>query len=380
MSKDYYKTLAINKDATPDEVKRAYRKLAKEYHPDINKAADAEKKFKEINEAYQVLSDEKSRKTYDQFGSEAFKYNQQGQGNPFGAGGGFSFDFGDLKDIFSSFGGFGGAGFDGRRQQSVSADMQTKIEITFLESMYGTSKTLRIKKSTECSHCHGSGAETPSDVQVCPTCHGSGKIVKQTRSPFGVIQHESICPTCHGVGKIISKKCHVCGGSGKESIVTNIKIDIPAGIHSNQRIRLQGKGGYDSRLRRYGDLYINVFVYGHPFFKREDDDLILEVPVYYADVINGTSIVVPTLWGDVKMKIPPGTHEKQIFKIKNKGAPVINKKNRYGDLYVIVEIIVPNKADISFAEQEKIDEIQSVHRSRTTKEYINKVKDTIIEN
>ena len=272
--RDYYEVLGVSKSATPDEIKKAYRKLAMKYHPDRNHEPGAEDKFKEINEAYEVLSDEKKRATYDQFG-------HAGMDGAFGQGGGFSggfTDFGDLGDIFGSFfgGGFGGGG--SRRssnQPRQGQDRYMQMRIDFMDSIFGKTETISLDVDETCKHCNGSGAESPSDVQTCPTCHGSGYVMSQQRTPFGVIQQQSVCPDCHGTGKKVTRACSHCHGKGYEHRRVKLDIKIPAGIQSGQQIRIPGKGERGTNGGPNGDLYIEIMVTPHPTFKREDNNIFI---------------------------------------------------------------------------------------------------------
>ena len=276
--RDYYEVLGVSKSATPDEIKKAYRKLAMKYHPDRNHEPGAEDKFKEINEAYEVLSDEKKRATYDQFG-------HAGMDGAFGQGGGFSqgfTDFGDLGDIFGSFfgGGFGGGG--SRRssnQPRQGQDRYMQMRIDFMDSIFGKTETISLDVDETCKHCNGSGAESPSDVQTCPTCHGSGYVMSQQRTPFGVIQQQSVCPDCHGTGKKVTRACSHCHGKGYEHRRVKLDIKIPAGIQSGQQIRIPGKGERGTNGGPNGDLYIEIMVTPHPTFKREDNNIFIKVPI-----------------------------------------------------------------------------------------------------
>lgn len=240
--RDYYEVLGVSKNATPDEIKKAYRKLAMKYHPDVNKDPGAEDKFKEINEAYEVLSDEQKRQTYDQFGHAGM----DGAFNQGGFQGGFT-DFGDLGDIFGSFfgGGFGsGFGGSSRRQSNQprqGQDRYMQMRIDFMDAIFGKTETISLEVDETCKHCNGSGAESPSDIQTCPTCHGSGYVMSQQRTPFGVIQQQSVCPDCHGTGKKVSRSCHVCHGKGYEHRRVKLDIKIPAGIQTGQQIRIAQK-------------------------------------------------------------------------------------------------------------------------------------------
>lgn len=351
--RDYYEVLGVSKSATPDEIKKAYRKLAMKYHPDRNHEPGAEDKFKEINEAYEVLSDEKKRATYDQFG-------HAGMDGAFGQGGGFSqgfTDFGDLGDIFGSFfgGGFGGGG--SRRssnQPRQGQDRYMQMRIDFMDSIFGKTETISLDVDETCKHCNGSGAESPSDVQTCPTCHGSGYVMSQQRTPFGVIQQQSVCPDCHGTGKKVTRACSHCHGKGYEHRRVKLDIKIPAGIQSGQQIRIPGKGERGTNGGPNGDLYIEIMVTPHPTFKREDNNIFIKVPISSIDATIGCTIQVPTVYGDVELKIPEGTQPNTKFRLKGKG---VKSRSGQGDEFLEVQVEIPRK--VSRRERELYEELKS---------------------
>ncbi len=351
--RDYYEVLGVSKSATPDEIKKAYRKLAMKYHPDRNHEPGAEDKFKEINEAYEVLSDEKKRATYDQFG-------HAGMDGAFGQGGGFSggfTDFGDLGDIFGSFfgGGFGGGG--SRRssnQPRQGQDRYMQMRIDFMDSIFGKTETISLDVDETCKHCNGSGAESPRDVQTCPTCHGSGYVMSQQRTPFGVIQQQSVCPDCHGTGKKVTRACSHCHGKGYEHRRVKLDIKIPAGIQSGQQIRIPQKGERGSNGGPNGDLYIEIMVTPHPTFKREDNNIFIKVPISSIDATIGCTIQVPTVYGDVELKIPEGTQPNTKFRLKGKG---VKARSGEGDEFVEVQVEIPRK--VSRRERELYEELKS---------------------
>lgn len=353
--RDYYEVLGVSKNATPDEIKKAYRKLAMKYHPDINKDPGAEDKFKEINEAYEVLSDEQKRQTYDQFGHAGM----DGAFNQGGFQGGFT-DFGDLGDIFGSFfgGGFGsGFGGSSRRQSNQprqGQDRYMQMRIDFLDAIFGKTETISLEVDETCKHCNGSGAESPSDVQTCPTCHGSGYVMSQQRTPFGVIQQQSVCPDCHGTGKKVSRSCHVCHGKGYEHRRVKLDIKIPAGIQTGQQIRIAQKGERGTNGGPNGDLYIEIIVNPHPTFKRENNDIHIKVPISAIDATIGCTVQVPTVYGDVDLKIPEGTQPNTKFRLKGKG---VKSRSGQGDEYVEVAVEIPKK--LSRKERELYEQLKS---------------------
>ncbi len=344
--RDYYEVLGVSKTATKDEIKSAYRKLAKQYHPDINHDPDAPKKFEEVQEAYDVLYDDNKRAQYDRFGQAAFEQGAStgGSGNPFG--GGFSSQgFGDvdLGDIFSSF--FGGGGRRSSSAQTGPAkgqDAVTRIRISFMDSIEGTKVTIPVNYEEPCSHCHGSGAESDSDLRTCPYCGGSGVERTQQRTIFGVMEGQTTCSHCGGRGKIVQNKCHECGGRGYAKVHKDLLVNIPAGISSGQQIRVSGKGGRGINGGSNGDLYVEVIVTEHPDFKRQGNDIHLEVPLSFIDCALGVSIDVPTVYGEVTVSIPEGTQPDQVLKLKGKGVNDL-RSGKPGDEYLHIKVKTPTK-------------------------------------
>ncbi len=344
--RDYYEVLGLSKGASEDDIKKAYRKLAKKYHPDINKAPDAEAKFKEINEAYEVLSDSQKKAAYDQFGFAGMDGANFGGGQGFG---GMNMD--DLGDIFSSFmGGMGGAfsGFNfGGRSSRRNGPMKGEnryisMEIDFLDSVHGVTKTINISVDKKCEHCDGTGAESKSDIETCPTCHGSGVTMRQSRTPFGVIQQQGVCPDCGGTGKRIKKRCSHCGGSGYNNTKEQVEVNIPAGISSGQQVRIQGYGERGENGGPNGDLYIEIIVKSHKHFVREGNDIYIRVPITSVEATLGTKIDVPTPYGDVELTIPSGTQPNSKLRIKGYGVKDL-RSNSKGDEYVEIEVNIPKK-------------------------------------
>lgn len=343
--RDYYEVLGVNKSATKDEIKSAYRKLAKQYHPDVNKSPDAPKKFEEIQEAYDVLYDDQKRAAYDRFGHAAFQQGGStgGGGNPFGEG--FSSaGFGDidLGDIFSSF--FGGGG---RRQQGPVGPQKgdnvlRRVRVSFMDAINGTKITLPLTYDEPCEHCHGTGAESPNAMETCSQCGGSGVVIQQQRTIFGISQTQTTCPRCGGTGKIIRDKCHTCGGSGYKRIKRDLTVNIPAGINAGQQVRVAGKGGRGYNGGPNGDLYLEVVVAEHQDFRRDGNDIHLDVPLSFVDCALGTTIVVPTVYGEVSVQIPEGTQPEQILKIRGRGVKDL-RSGAPGDEYIHIKVKTPTK-------------------------------------
>lgn len=358
--RDYYEVLGLSKGASEDEIKKAYRKLAKQYHPDVNKAPDAEAKFKEVNEAYEVLSDPQKKQTYDQFGHAGM----DGANFNGGFGGGFGgMNMDDLGDIFSSFMGGGFSGFDfggGSRSRRTGPmkgdDRYMSMEIDFLDAVHGVDKLINLSVDKKCSHCDGSGAASASDIETCPTCRGTGRVVRQSRTPFGMVQQQSVCPDCNGSGKHIKKKCPHCNGQGYTNIKDQVEVSIPAGIASGQQVRVQGYGERGVNGGPNGDLYIEIRVRKHKFFEREGNNIYVQIPISSVDATLGTKIDVPTPHGDVELTIPAGTQPNQQLRIKGYG--IKNLRNgSMGDLFVEVQIEIPKK--LSREEKELYEKLSS---------------------
>jgi len=346
MSNDYYKILGVDKNASQDEIKKAFRKLAHQHHPD--KGGGDDTKFKEANEAYQTLGNEQKRKQYDQFGSAGgaggFNYsdfaNAQG-GSPFGSGGfsqgNVNFDFGDLGDLFGGM--FGGSRGGGSGQQTRGASIETELSIDFEESVFGVEKNINLSKKIICDHCKGNMAEPGSKINTCKKCGGSGKISSVQQTILGTFQTQSVCPDCRGEGKSYEKKCSKCGGSGVEYGNEQIKIKIPAGIENGQQIRLTGKGEPSPRGIA-GDLYINIIVKPSKKFKRVGDNIRSDYHISIAQASLGDKVEVETVDGNVSLKIPAGTQSHTEFKLSDRGVPHLRARGR-GDHLVKVIVDIP---------------------------------------
>ncbi|MFI3329986.1 MAG: molecular chaperone DnaJ [bacterium] len=336
MSKrDYYDVLGVSKGASDDEIKKAYRKKAKEFHPDISQDPNAEEKFKEVNEANEVLSDGNKRARYDQYG-----HNDPTQG--FGGGGsGFGgFQGGDFSDIFSSFFGGGQRGNPNRAQQG--SDIEVNINLTFEESVEGCKKTFKATVDEECGSCGGTGAFSKSDYKTCSRCNGRGQVVVEQNTIFGRMQQQTTCPSCKGKGKEITKKCDKCFGKGKNRVTKDVSVDIPAGIADGQTMRMQGKGEAGANGGPNGDIYVNIRVKSHKVFVREGDDVYIDLPLSFPQVTLGCSIEVPTAYGNVNLKIPAGTQSGSKFKLRGKGFKHIRGAGQ-GDQICIVKVETPTK-------------------------------------
>ncbi len=344
--RDYYEVLGIDKGADDDTIKKAYRTLAKKYHPDMNQGdPEAEKKFKEVNEAYSVLSDSEKRAKYDRFGHDAFDPaagGGYGGGYGGGFGGGFG-DFSDLGDIFSSMfgGGFGGSSSQRRNGPMRGDDLSLRLTLTFEEAVFGCKKEINYSRVENCSSCHGSGAAAGSSPETCPTCHGSGQVRVTQRTMLGMMQTTKVCDTCGGKGKIVKNPCPECKGNGKVRAKKSIEINIPAGIDEGQRVARKGYGNDGSNGGPAGDLFVYISVKPHKFFQRDGYDVYVDVPITFAEAALGGEIDVPMLDGSSeKYKIPDGTQTGTTFTMRGKGIKVINGRGN-GDLHFTVTIETP---------------------------------------
>ncbi|GAB4461657.1 MAG: molecular chaperone DnaJ [Anaerolineales bacterium] len=332
-NRDYYDVLGVGRNASEDEIKAAFRKLARQYHPDVNKEPGAEEKFKEINEAYGVLSDREKRARYDRFGRE-------GLGN-MGGFHDYTVDFGDLfEELFGSFG--FSTGRSSRRSPRRGRDLQMQVNLTFEEAVFGVEKEIEFQREEVCSRCNGSGAEPGTSPVRCSTCNGQGE-VRQVRQTFlGQMVQTTTCPSCNGRGEIISTPCKTCRGGGLERKTVTKKVQIPAGVDRGTQIRLAGEGGPGVYGGPNGNLFLILEVAPHKFFKRRENDILLNIDINIAQATLGAEIKVPTLDGVEKLRIPPGTQPGKVFTLKGKGVPYLRRKDR-GDQLVIINVEVPTK-------------------------------------
>ncbi|MGI5952889.1 molecular chaperone DnaJ [uncultured Oscillibacter sp.] len=336
--RDYYEVLGVSRGASEAEIKKAYRKLAKENHPDLHPGdKEAEARFKEVNEAYEVLSDADKKARYDQYGHAGVDPN-------FGAGGGFdgSFDFGDLGDIFGSF--FGG-GFGGGRRTNPNApqrgeSIRLSLAISFEEAAFGCEKSVTVERMETCETCHGNGCAPGSTPEVCPECHGTGTVQVRRQTPMGVFATSSPCTRCGGKGKIIHQPCKDCHGTGAVRKRKTIQASIPAGIDNGQTISIRGQGNAGKNGGPAGDLLITITVRPHELFRREGTSVLCEAPITFAQAVLGAELEIPTIDGKVKYELPEGTQSGTTFRLKGKGIPALNGRGR-GDQYVTVYIETP---------------------------------------
>lgn len=336
--RDYYEVLGVSKGASADEIKKAYRKEAKKYHPDLHPGdKECEAKFKEVNEAYEVLSDNDKKARYDQFGHAGVDPNYgAGQG---GAGfGGFD-DFGDIfSDIFGGFG-FGG-GSQRRNGPKRGADIQHIVELSFEEAAFGCKKKINLTKLEDCDVCHGTGAKPGTSPVTCERCHGTGQVTTQQRTIIGYVRNVTTCPDCHGTGKIVKDPCTACRGKGKVRKQKTIEVDIPKGINDNQTIRLTGNGEPGTLGGPAGDLLLTVRIKKHEIFTRDDFDVYITIPITFVQAALGSTIKVPTISGVVEYDIPAETQTGSVFRLRGKGVPYLRGNGR-GDQYVKVEVETP---------------------------------------
>ena len=339
--RDYYEVLGVSKGASEDEIKRAYKKLARKYHPDMNPGdKEAEEKFKEVNEANEVLSNPEKKAKYDQFGFAGVDPNYgAGQGGYGGAGG---FDFGDLGDIFGSFfgGGFGGGGRRNPNAPQRGESIRASLSVEFTEAAFGCEKSITIDRSEQCPTCKGKGCAPGTTPEVCTECHGTGTVTQAQRTPFGMMQSQTVCPKCRGKGQIIHQPCPDCRGAGAVRKRRTIQVNIPAGIDNGQTISLRGQGHSGKNGGPAGDLLITVMVRPHEIFRRDGTAVFCEAPITFTQAVLGGTLEIPTIDGKVKYDIPEGTQTGTVFRLRGKGIPVLNGRGR-GDQYVTVNIETP---------------------------------------
>jgi molecular chaperone DnaJ len=362
MSRDYYEILGVSRDADKEEVKQAYRRLARKYHPDVNKEAGAEERFKEINRAYEVLSEPENRARYDRFGEAGVS----------GAGVGAQ-DFGDMggfADIFESiFSGFAGANTQQtqrRRNGPVRGDdLRLDLKLDFREAVFGGEKEIRISHLETCEVCNGSGAKPGTRPRTCSTCSGSGQVRRVTRTPFGSFTQVSTCPTCNGTGMVVEDKCDSCDGKGAKQVTKKLKITIPAGVDNGTRLRISSEGDAGQRSGPPGDLYVYLFVAEDPEFQRDGINVLSEIKVSYLQAILGCRLEVETVDGPVELIIPAGTQPNTMMKLENRGVPRLGNPVSRGDHLITVLIDIPTK--ITPDERELLEKLAKIKGDRTGK-------------
>lgn len=361
MARDYYEILGISRDVDKEEIKRAYRRLARKYHPDINKEPGAEERFKEINRAYEVLSEPETRD----------RYNRYGEAGISGAGAGFS-DMGDMgfADIFESFfSGFAGGGTGQatrRRGGPVKGDdLRLDLKLEFREAIFGGEKEIRIPHLEACTACNSTGAKPGTRPRTCPTCSGSGQVRRATRTPFGSFTQVSACPTCNSEGQVIEDKCESCGGNGRKQETKKLKITIPAGVDNGTRLRVSKEGDAGQRGGPPGDLYVYLFIEEDAEFRREGISILSEIKISYLQAILGCRLEVNSVDGPVELMIPPGTQPNTVLTLENRGVPRLGNPVSRGDHQITVEIDIPNR--ITPEERELLEKLAKIKGDRTGK-------------
>jgi len=372
MAKDYYQTLGVEENASKEEIKRAYKKLAKKYHPDLNKDSNATDKFKEINEAAAVLGDDKRREQYDRFGTTADQFNGF-QGFDFG---GSSFG-GGFEDIFDAF--FGGGNIFGggrRRGPTRGRDLVFELEITLKEAAFGMKKKIHVPRLQTCSRCHGSGAESNSDIETCSTCNGSGYMKKTARTPFGMFQTTSPCSVCRGEGKVIKNKCSECRGTGRVEAEKQIEVTVPAGIDNNSSLRIPNEGEAGEHNAPPGDLFVRIHVEEDELFERRDSDIYTEIGISFVQAVFGDEIEVPTLEGKARMNIPAGTETHTLFRLKGKG---IKRLRGYGSGDEFVRVVIKTPKGLSKKQKDTLMEYAKLTRQDISpgKGFFSKLKEKL---
>ncbi|MGI0489052.1 molecular chaperone DnaJ [Pantanalinema rosaneae CENA516] len=361
MARDYYEILGVSRDADKEDIKRAYRRLARKYHPDVNKEPEAEERFKEINRAYEVLSEPETRARYDRFG-EAGVSSAAGAGSPdFG-------DFGGFADIFESFfSGFSGAGAPGQTRRRSGPmrgdDLRLDLKLDFREAIFGGEKEIRINHLETCTTCSGSGAKPGTQPRVCSTCSGAGQVRRATRTPFGSFTQVSVCPTCSGSGQVIEDKCDTCGGRGQRQETKKLKITIPAGVDNGNRLRVSGEGDAGQRNGPPGDLYVYLFVSEDPEFHREGINILSNLKISYLQAILGSRLDVNTVDGSHELLVPPGTQPGTVLTLEGKGVPKLGNPVSRGDHLITVLVDIPTRT--SPEERELLEKLAKIRGDRT---------------
>lgn len=373
-NQEFYDRLGVSKDASQDEIKKAYRKMSKKYHPDINKEPGAEEKYKEVQEAYETLGDEQKRAAYDQYGPAGANGGFGG-----GAGGFGGFDgggFGGFEDIFSSFFGGGGGATRNPNAPRQGDDLQYRVNLQFEEAIFGAEKEVSYNREAECHTCHGSGAKPGTSPITCTKCHGSGVINVDTQTPLGMMRRQMTCDVCYGTGQEIKDKCTTCRGTGHEKKTHKVSVKIPAGVETGQQIRLQGQGEAGFNGGPYGDLFVIINVLPSQKFERNGSTIYYSMNISFVQAALGDTVEVPTVHGDVEMTIPAGTQTGKTFRLKGKGAPNLRGGGQ-GDEHVTVNIVTPTK--LNDAQKEALKSFAQAGGDKTVtpkkKGFFDKVKD-----
>lgn len=360
MSRDFYDILGVSRNANSDELKQAYRRLARKYHPDVNKDAGAEEQFKEISRAYEVLSEPEMRARYDQFGEAGIS----------GSGGGGYQDFGDMggfADIFESFfGGFGGGQAQRRRSGPIRGDdLRFDLKLDFREAIFGGDKQIRITHSETCVTCGGSGAKAGSKPRTCGTCGGAGQVRRATRTPFGSFTQVATCPTCNGTGQVIDDKCETCNGVGQSQVTKKLKITVPPGVDTGTRLRVPNEGDAGQRSGPSGDLYVYLFVQDDPQFRRDGISILSDLKISYLQAILGSQVTIKTVDGDVELTIPAGTQPGTVLTLEGRGVPRLGNPVSRGDHLITIQIEIPNR--VGAEERELLEKLAKLRGDKVGK-------------
>jgi molecular chaperone DnaJ len=367
MARDYYELLGVSRSADADELKRAFRRLARKYHPDVNKEPEAEEQFKEINRAYEVLSDPEMKARYDRFGEAGVSSGGADYGD-------FVSDMGGIADIFETFfgGGFGGGGASqGARRRSAPTrgdDLRYDLKLEFLEAVFGGEKQIRITHLETCGTCQGSGAKSGTRPQTCGTCQGSGQVRRAARTPFGSFTQVSVCPTCNGIGQVIAEKCETCGGRGQNQVSKKLKITVPPGVDTGIKLRVPNEGDAGQRSGPPGDLYVYVFVQEDSEFRRDGFNILSNLKVSYLQAILGSQIPVKTVDGETELTVPAGTQPGTVLTLEGKGVPRLGNPVSRGDHLITVLIDIPTK--VSQEERELLEKLVQLRGDRTSKGFL----------
>ena len=368
-TKDYYETLGVSKDASQDEIKRAFRKKARDLHPDVNKASDAEDRFKELGQAYEVLMDSEKREMYDRYGEDGLRnagYDFEGP---------FDFGFGDLNDIFSAFFGSGMGGSSHRRANSPArgSDLRVDLEITFEEAAFGTEKDLEIQHLETCKVCSGSGNEPGHSYTTCQTCKGAGQVQHTTQTILGHFTQVSTCPKCHGQGRIVSHPCKSCSGQGRKEVSKAINVKIPKGVDNRNKLRVNSEGDAGKNGGPSGDLYVVLFIKPHKTFKRDEINIYSEHYISFSQAALGDELKVETVDGPKTIKISAGTQTGTVSTIKGAGVPMLNNPSRRGNHYVKFVVITP--VGLNEEERKLFQRLEEIQEKKGSKDsFINKIK------
>ncbi|HEY9703749.1 MAG TPA: molecular chaperone DnaJ [Allocoleopsis sp.] len=361
MARDYYEILGVSRDADKEEIKRSYRRLARKYHPDVNKEPDAEEHFKEINRAYEVLSEPETRERYNRFGEAGVSGTGAGYGDMGDVG------FADIfESIFSGFGGMGGSTSTRRRSGPVKGDdLRLDLTLDFKEAIFGGKKEIRIPHLENCTVCNGSGAKSGSRPRTCSTCTGTGQVRRATRTPFGSFTQVSVCPTCNGEGQVIEDKCESCGGQGRKQETKKLDITIPPGVDNGNRLRVSKEGDAGVRGGPPGDLYVYLFVEKDPEFSREDINILSSIPISYLQAILGCRLEVNTVDGKEELTIPAGTQPGTVLTLENKGVPKLGNSTLRGNHLITIEVAIPTK--ITGEERELLEKLVKIRGDNINK-------------